>query len=63
MLRPTARQVEFEESCGREGRIEGTGSATRKPAESTNLGSQGLIATELSSREHAWNRSRPSTHI
>lgn len=46
-------------------RIKGTREvkdATRKPTESTKLGSEGLKATELPTREHAWERPKFSAH-
>ena len=36
---------------------------TRKPIESTNLGLEGLNETEPTTREHAWDESRPFTYI
>lgn len=40
----------------------GVEDTTRKPAESTNLGPQGLTEAELPIREHAQDRPRPSAH-
>ena len=41
----------------------GVKNPTKKPIESINLDPEGLIETEFSTREHAWDRPRPLTHM